>query len=130
MWATACRSCRFFPQSKRRLQTRMPQPKTYADITGAAQLVACDPTASNGLGVIAGGAVAVRDGKILALGDNTAIAAMTGPATEVIDAAAGIVIAIFDVPDYRQLAFRFGASRHAASSRTVRFLSSDRVNGR
>jgi imidazolonepropionase len=60
-------------------------------IVGAAQVIACDPAAADGIGVIVNGAVAVLGETIVAVGDRAAIDALSGPATTIIDAGGGIV---------------------------------------
>lgn len=74
------------------------QPQTPSDIlpadlvvTGARQLVICDPASKDGIGLLDKGCVAVRDGTILATGTEAEILALKGPETQVVDAAGGTV---------------------------------------
>lgn len=60
-------------------------------ITGANQVVLCDPLQSDGIGLVESGAVAILDAKILAIGPHDDIAALAGPGTRVIDAKGGTV---------------------------------------
>lgn len=60
-------------------------------VIGAHQLVMCDPTRPDGIGVVSQGGIAVRDGVILAVGPSADIARLAGPDTQVIDTAGGII---------------------------------------
>jgi len=60
-------------------------------ITGARQVVLCDPTKSDGIGVIEGVCVAVRGDTIVAVGTVEEIAALRGAATKIVDADGGVV---------------------------------------
>lgn len=75
------------------MQRTDPTANLVADlvVTGARQLVLCDPASSDGIGLIDKGCVAVRDGIILAIGTEDEILALKGPETRVIDAAGGTV---------------------------------------
>lgn len=60
-------------------------------IVGARQVVLCDPTRPDGIGVVEGGCVAVRGEVIAAVGSAAELAPLQGPQTRIIDAAGGIV---------------------------------------
>lgn len=60
-------------------------------VIGARQLVLCDPTRSDGIGLVDQGCLAVRDGLILAIGTEADILSLKRPETRVIDAAGGTV---------------------------------------
>jgi imidazolonepropionase len=60
-------------------------------ITGARQVVLCDPAKADGIGAIADGAVAIRGDSIVAVGTRADVATLHGRDTSVIDAGGGIV---------------------------------------
>ena len=60
-------------------------------ITGARQVVLCDPAKPDGIGVIDNGCIAVRGETILAVGTAAEIAALCGETTSIVDAGGGVV---------------------------------------
>jgi imidazolonepropionase len=60
-------------------------------ITGARQVVLCDPSKPDGIGVIDNACVAVRGETIVAVGTANEIAARCGQATTIVDAGGGVV---------------------------------------
>ena len=60
-------------------------------ITGARQVVLCDPSKADGVGVIDNACVAVRGETIVAVGTKDEIAARCGKATTIVDADGGVV---------------------------------------
>ena len=60
-------------------------------VIGANQLVVCDPSRPDGIGLVPQGGIAVCDGVIVAVGPSPDIARLAGPDTRVIDAASGTV---------------------------------------
>ncbi|MFG1377488.1 imidazolonepropionase [Xanthobacter autotrophicus] len=60
-------------------------------IVGAAQVVLCDPRQPDGIGVVEGGAVAVRGEQIAAVGPQAAIMPLIGAQTRVVDARGGVL---------------------------------------
>ncbi|QRG06290.1 imidazolonepropionase [Xanthobacter dioxanivorans] len=60
-------------------------------ILGAAQVVLCDPGRPDGVGVVDGGAVAVRGEEIVAAGPAAEILALIGAHTQIVDARGGVV---------------------------------------
>lgn len=68
-------------------------PATFADtvILGASQLVLCDPSRPDGIGVVEEGCLAISGDTIAAVGTRAEIEALKGPGTRVIDAKGGTV---------------------------------------
>ncbi|MEP9353973.1 imidazolonepropionase [Xanthobacter sp. KR7-65] len=60
-------------------------------ILGAAQVVLCDPASPDGIGVLEGGAVAVRNEDIVAAGPAAGIVPLIGAQTRIVDARGGVV---------------------------------------
>jgi imidazolonepropionase len=60
-------------------------------IVGARQVVACDPTKADGIGVIENGCVAICGETIAAIGTPKQLAALRGEATQIVDADGGVV---------------------------------------
>ncbi|MDI4658834.1 imidazolonepropionase [Xanthobacter autotrophicus] len=60
-------------------------------IVGAAQVVLCDPGQPDGIGVVEGGAVAVRGEQIAAVGPQAAILPLIGAETRMVDARGGVL---------------------------------------
>lgn len=60
-------------------------------IEGARQVVLCDPTKADGIGVIEQGGIAIRGDSIVAVGGQEEVAALRGEATRMIDARGGVV---------------------------------------
>lgn len=75
------------------VQDKPPTDTPPADlvILGARQVVLCDPGKPDGIGVVEGGAVAVRGELIAAVGPAFAIMALIGAQTRIVDARGGIV---------------------------------------
>jgi imidazolonepropionase len=68
-------------------------PSSPADlvITGARQVILCDPAKADGIGVIENACVAVQGEIIVAIGTADEIAQLCGEATAIVDAAGGVV---------------------------------------
>src|SRR5690606_32231636 len=68
-------------------------PAAFADtvILGASQLVVCDPSRPDGIGVVEEGCLAISGDTIAAVGTRAEIEALKGPGTRVIDAKGGTV---------------------------------------
>lgn len=78
------------------LSVRLSDPTSKATpadlvITGARQVVLCDPSKADGIGVIENACVAVRGETIVAVGTAAEIVAFCGATTKVVDADGGVV---------------------------------------
>ena len=60
-------------------------------IVGARQVLLCDPTRPDGLGILEGTAVATRGSEIVAIATAADLRPLCGPSTRILDAAGGIV---------------------------------------
>lgn len=60
-------------------------------ITGARQVILCDPTKADGIGVMENAAVAVRGEVIVAVGSQDDMSSLHGDATRILDADGGVV---------------------------------------
>lgn len=60
-------------------------------ILGAAQVVLCDPSRPDGIGILDGGAIAVRGEEIVAAGPAAEILPLMGAHTQIVDARGGVV---------------------------------------